>query len=761
VNRISDRSTTTTRHALALAALLLLASPSAHGEAGRTEPPALDTLFPSQAPILLEEPADGAANGPAENQGGGGLVRLPLPPAVLGACRSDLSDLRILDAGGREVPYLVDAGRAPDEAIRVLERRTPSILGASRRTRDPDGAGGGTPALLHESYTLAAPPPAPAGQGWDLVLITPRQSFVRALVVTRADGSRADEANDDDVLAEGSVFRLAPSGGPAGAGSRERLRIALPETLPRRLTVTLSGEEDGFLEPAFRYERSRRIPGGDRLRVPLGSLGGRPASSSETGRTGRTVLELERPRGLVPGALVLDTATAAFSRRVEVWDEGPGASDQPLGAATLYRVPGPSWMDAPLEDRSIPIATPRGDRLRVVIEDGDSPPLDALEVRAALRRPALVFSPGPAGGDSSSAGTLLFGGGRAFRPHYDLQALLPALAPGGPPVEGQAAEITERLVDPALLAEAHLGPIAPNPRFDPRPALAFAHRPGAPVEARRFRFRRLLDVHPSADGLARFVLTPDDLSHARPDLADLRIVDGPAAGEPNPHQWAYLLERGAVRDQQDLPVERRDGDTPGTSLYELTLPAAPATLDRVILDSSAPFFDRPFTLRATLPAAAGPGPDRGERDVVLASGRLERRVGDPRPVTVSFPARRVQDLVLQVEDGSDAPLPIDRVQGRFPLPTLYFPAPEGEYALLLGDPDAVAPSYELTRARSLVLAVASAPADAAPLKGNPVYSRTAGLLAGPGLQRTVLWVALVIAVLVLGLFTLRLARREP
>lgn len=745
----------------------------------QAEPPELSTLFPSRAPILLDGGIlDGAILGGDRATGDAAanrrrparlvrLVRLVLPPQVLGACRSDLSDLRILDAGGREVPYLVDAGRAPDEAVRVLERRVPQILGADRSTRDPDGSTGGTPALLTESYTLAAPPSAPAGQGWDLVLVTRRPRFVRALVVTRGDDATTE------VLAEGSVFRLAPvpGAGVADAPVRERVRIALPETLPRHLTVTLSGEEQSFLEPAFRYERSRRIPGGDRARVPLSTLGpndgtsdgGATERSLPAARAGKTVIELDRPRGLVPGALVLDTATAAFNRRVEVWDEGPGASDQPLGAATLYRVPAPSWMDSPIEQRSIPIATPRGDRLRVVIEDGDSPPLDAVAVRAALRRPALVFSSSSSTGDGTAVGTLLFGGGRAFRPRYDLQALLPALTAGGAPVEGEAAEIVERLVDPAALPVAHLGAIEPNPRFDPSPALAFAHRPGAQIEARRFHYRRLLEVEPSADGLARLPLTPEDLAHARPDLADLRIVGiGEDQEDESPNQWAYLLEPGAVRDQRALPVTRRDGDEPGTSLYELTLPATPATVDRLILDSSAPFFDRPFTLRATVsqPAAGRGRSGEDTREIVLASGRLERRVGDPRPVTLAFPATRAEKLVLEIEDGSDAPLPVDRVVGRFPLPALYFPAPAGDYALLLGAPDADPPRYELTRARSLVLAVASAPAVAGPLAVNPAYSRAASLFSGHEIQRTLLWAALVIAVLVLGLFTLRLARTE-
>ena len=224
-----------------------------------------------------------------------------LPPAVLGACRSDLSDLRILDAGGREVPYLVDAGRAPDEAIRVLERRTPSILGASRRTRDPDGAGGGTPALLHESYTLAAPPEAPAGQGWALVLITPRPRFVRALVVDPAAGTGRGNDTTSSPRARSSASPRPRR--PSRRRPRERLRIALPETLPAAPDRHPLGEEDTFLEPAS----ATSAAAGSRARTAPGAAlrGGRPASGPRARGQAirghhRTVLELDRPRAWSP-----------------------------------------------------------------------------------------------------------------------------------------------------------------------------------------------------------------------------------------------------------------------------------------------------------------------------------------------------------------------------------------------------------------------------------------------------------------------------
>ncbi|MGD2113947.1 MAG: hypothetical protein PVG07_02775 [Acidobacteriota bacterium] len=731
---------------LAVLAVLLTcsAAPAQAPPAAPGGPPGLASLFPHRAPILLD--------GPAGTDGR--LARLLVPPEVLSSCRPDLSDLRILDPGGREVPFLVDAGRGSGEPLEVLETVRPEILGADRTTIERDGV----PDLRRESYELSAPPPTRPGEGWELVVESERARFVRRIVVApaplepdpakgpdRSDRPERPDRVDPVGAAEGSIFRLPAA--PSSLHVREHLRLPLPLSVSslagERLRVTLEGEEGSYLEPGFRYERSRRLPGRARARVPLTVLAVRSGDR-------RTVVELERPRGLVPDLLALETATPAFSRRVEVWDEGPGAVDAALGSTTLYRVPAV----ATVENLEIPLYPARGDRLRLVIHDGDSPPLEEPVFRAAVRRPALLFGLESAG--EEPAGTLLFGGGRAYRPHYDLAALQAALAatrtPDGAggeegPISSAAAHIVRSLVDPDRLAPARLGPIEANPRHDPSPALAFAHRPGAPVDAALYRHRRSLQATPSGDGLSSLPLTPEDLARARADLGDLRIVD------PRARQWAYLVERGAERDLRELPAERVASERRGLSRYEIDLPARPATVDRLIVDCSAAFFDRPFTLRGTPPGA-------GSEDAqTLVRGRLRRRVGDPRPVTLAFPAARIDRLVLEIEDGDDAPLEIRRVEGRFPLPTLYFPAPQGEYALLLGNPEGEAPRYELTRARDLVLAVTAEPARTGPLGENPEYRAGRRLLSKEGVQRLLLWAALGAAVLALAFLTLRLARR--
>src|SRR5439155_1304721 len=94
------------------------------------------------------------------------------------------------------------------------------------------------------------------------------------------------------------------------------------------------------------------------------------------------------------------------------------------------------------------------------------------------------------------------------------------------------------------------------------------------------------------------------------------------------------------------------------------------------------------------------------------------------------------------------------------LPDLFLTAPAGDYFLLVGDPKASAPSYELTRVRDVVLAVSSAPAEAKAAGPNPDYSRARLAIERRGdlVPQVLLWSVLVAAVVVLTALTLRLAR---
>jgi hypothetical protein len=186
----------------------------------------------------------------------------------------------------------------------------------------------------------------------------------------------------------------------------------------------------------------------------------------------------------------------------------------------------------------------RGDALRVVIEDGSSPPLDGLGFVALLPQPALFFALPAAGEGNAAQATLRFGGGRAFRPRYDVQSL-----PQAVPAAGESALIAETFHDAASVPAATLGPIAPNPSYDPRPALEWAQRAGGAIDPRLWSHRRGVEAKPSPEGLSRLRLDVADLGVARADLADLRILDGENS------QWAYLLDRDGAYETLPLGVQ--------------------------------------------------------------------------------------------------------------------------------------------------------------------------------------------------------------
>ena len=658
--------------------------------------PELGTLFPHQAEIFTREE---------------GLARLELPPAVLAQCRSDLSDLRIFDASGTEVPFAVDGGLHKGRE-RVVQRTLQPALVSVEQSRGK----GAERRWTEEVYVLEMSREAVdarEGAGWDLVFRAGAPRFVRKVTVESLEGG------DASALVEGaSLFRLTEP-------SRERLTVPLPNFETRRLRVRIEGEEGFFLEPTFRLESSRGLGGTSRSEVPLRELSRRRLAD-------RTLVELERPRGLLPDRLLFSSDTGSFQRTVEIWDDGAGAVEERLGEGEIFRL----RSAIAVEDLELSLTPPRGDRLRLVILDGDSPSLEGLTVRAVVRRPALVFELPPPTAAGASTGLLRFGGGRAYRPRYDLNQLLP---PSGL-AHGQGTERVLSLVDDEALGTARLGGIVSNPAYDSSPVLAFAHRPGIALDTRLFAAQRTLEVAGTSEGLAHLRLLPEDLARLRPDRADLRVVDG------EERQWAYLLDEGRGEEVRELPVNSQETEE-GWTIYSLELPAMPAQVMEVVLETPASFFDRAFELVGR----------EGEAEVVLLSGRLVRRIGDPRPVRLRLSERRIEFLELRVEDGDDAPLEDLLVTGRFSVPEIYFAAPEGIYTLLLDYPEATAPRYELARVRDVVLAAASSSAAAGPLEENPRFD--ARLRDGEERgQQMLLWVALGLAVFVLVGLTLRLVR---
>jgi len=321
---------------------------------------------------------------------------------------------------------------------------------------------------------------------------------------------------------------------------------------------------------------------------------------------------------------------------------------------------------------------------------------------------------------------LLFGGARVDPPRFDVAALLNRLP---------AYVVGDRF--PA----ARLAPAEENPAFSIRPILAYAHRPGAELDTGGYRFLRTLSAQPSPDGLNRLDLSAEDLAVLQDDLSDLRIIDADS------RQWAYLTDRSTRTERVGGTVERIESKD-GESRYRIQFPFDRLPLRMLILDAEAPFFDRHYALVRREERFGEP-----DRVDTVSEGRLTRRAGQG-PVRLSLSGVRASNIELQVTDGDDAPLKFTAVDGVVPAAELFFPAPTGEYRLLLGGEDVTRPRYELERIRDLVLAVAAAPTRAGPLVENSDHRAQLGSSG----KRLLLWVAIVLAVTVLTVLTLRLAR---
>ena len=293
---------------------------------------------------------------------------------------------------------------------------------------------------------------------------------------------------------------------------------------------------------------------------------------------------------------------------------------------------------------------------------------------------------------------------------------------------------------------AHAAPPSAGSAAEPSPDLRAVLRPAAVLDPGAFTHRITLSVRASPEGVSRLRLTPEVLALARADLGDLRVIDGES------RQWPYIIKPGAVQQLVDVtfapPVIER-----GTSRYTVQLSAWPAQIDELLIRIDRELLDRPYRLVAT---AAG----EGGVERTIAGGRIIRRVGEAPQASIPVPPVRVSALSLMIEDGDDAPLSLPRARAAFTVPDLLLAAPSGEYALLVGDPSAAPPRYDLARARDAILGATAGTIETGPLGPSPSHRVQVSEPKGSGAEQYALWGALALSVVVLAGLALRLARRE-
>ncbi len=627
------------------------------------------------------------------------LARLPLSEEVLSEVRPDLSDIRIIDAAGQAIPFVIDDGapRLRSPAVRSVEIRS-----AQRDRRDR---------LRHlERFTLAVPPAA-QGAPQHLRIETVQRDFVANISVGSTSG---------DSIAEGTIFRFAPT----RFGVVDHVEIPLPDGLPNEVVITIASETT-YLEPRFVMRERVPSPTADRMSIPLEIL-------SERTEEHASILVVRRPRGIVPSRLTLATSSEVFHRRVRVRDLGSltaGQRDEAgreLADDSVHRVTAPFASD----DLSVSIQRASGDRLEIRIDNEDSPALSGLRVAAIINRPSLLFQA------SDGSNTLYFGGGRAHAPRYDLESLNLMSSSGN----------ADRLA--AIPIATMDAPVA-NPDFDASPALSFAMRAGADVDPREFPHQRDLVLGEATEGLHRVRLDVAAMNAAH----HLRVIDG------DNKQWPFLMDRAVAEERVDLEVESTQRDD--VTVYTLRYPASveAATPLRIELQSDARLIARQYEVYELASAEereeSGQASTRGR---YLADGTLTRDPGEREPLTIVSEVGRIAGGVeLHVNNGDEAPLRLEAV-AVVSLSDMYLVAPAGAYRVLYGGATGSTPTYEIERARDLVLSVPAEPATLGPRVANGDF--TPPTAYGKRGQDLLLFGTLLATILLLGFVSLRMANTE-
>lgn len=286
-------------------------------------------------------------------------------------------------------------------------------------------------------------------------------------------------------------------------------------------------------------------------------------------------------------------------------------------------------------------------------------------------------------------------------------------------------------------------------------ALVAAQPPpaGAGLDPSTFRYARAI-----GSGRAGLVVLPLDaavLAHSRGPqarFADVRVVDA------QNRQLPYLLVEGSAPMESALmfgtvhPAAPELQSTEGhhRSTYLVVLPYARLPEAHLVLDTSARTFRRDVQL------SVGRPPDRRRRDrwadVIGVSEwqHANESVAAP-PLELIAGNRDATDLLVTIDEGDNAPLPLTAVRLWLPAWRIRFYRPaDTPLRLLYGSRDAVAPEYDLALLRTTVMGESAEEVSAAP---EPAPPKGRAAIVSP----RIFWGFLIAAVLVLAALIARLA----
>ncbi len=360
------------------------------------------------------------------------LISVTLDDELFRATADDYSDIRLVDDELAAVPFLL---RTAVETR--LDTRRHRLVSESQNARPLDDGG------LEIVLKLAADKPPLTG----LRLVSPLSNFEHSVqVFASPDGQDWTSLADDELIFDYSRFIDVRRDTVSVTATSDRwIRIVIDDVTDeqesRLLELTrdlrLDNREATSLSERLRIDRRPfRI---DRIElwsdVPWHRVNAiRRAEFAVSDfrlehdpKERRSMVEFRTDRQPLTRVMV-ETESRNFHRPVRletVAQDRLGERWNTLASGVLSQL---DFKDLQQSDLEIEFPATRQDRYRLVIENGDNPPLDVTAIEAEGTLVELIFLAGP-----DSAYHLVYGGDSLKKPRYDTVAITAALEAGFEP----------------------------------------------------------------------------------------------------------------------------------------------------------------------------------------------------------------------------------------------------------------------------------------------------------------------------------------
>ncbi|MCB9794183.1 MAG: hypothetical protein H6741_15820 [Alphaproteobacteria bacterium] len=364
----------------------------------------------------------------------------------------------------------------------------------------------------------------------------------------------------------------------------------------------------------------------------------------EEAHEGRSRYTLALPAaGLELIDLELDIEDPRFDRSVSL--EAPaydmtGERGRALVTGDIERL---SLGGATIDHVGVEVNREVSDRLVLSVDDQRDAPLSITGATARLRnRQLLVTDAGP------GPHVLYAAPSSPTRATYDLDHAVVELLRENPP-----------RVRPARWVS--------NPDFNPAERMPEALLQGAEAQLSGYRASREASA-PRPGVPTRWILPDEVVRRSRSDLGDLRLVDSEG------HQVPYVVERMGLRE---IGVKDENDEAEGRTRLRIQLDA-PARAELIVLRTSTEVYQR--TVRVE-----GGSTVSWQRDLD----------GAPRPLAVRLDGEVRERVLITIDNGDDKALSDLTVQVFVPDVAIVAAAPSGLAKLWYGNPQVMAPDYDL------------------------------------------------------------------